>query len=239
LTLGVDEPATVVLPRLGATAPAGHRSSERVEVDGLVLGPAARVAVPTGDGVALIDLVELDVRQIEGLDPPLALHQVAGGVIVDVVAAAPWTDALAAGQRALAHELVGVSRTMLELARTHALERIQFDQPIASFQAVRHKLADSYVAIETASSALDAAWEDGTPLGAAVAKAVAGRSARVVAKHSQQVLAGIGFTLEHPFHVHLRRALVLDRLFGDAKSLTKAMGEELLRTRRLPPMLPL
>ena len=61
----------------------------------------------------------------------------------------------------------------------------------------------------------------------------------MAAKHCQQVLAGIGFTTEHPFHHYLRRALVLDRLLGDSKALTKAIGEELLRTRQVPPMLPL
>ena len=47
-----------------------------------------------------------------------------------------------------------------------------------------------------------------------MAKAVAGRSARTVAKNCQQVLAGIGFTTEHHFHRYLRRILVLDELFG-------------------------
>jgi len=79
----------------------------------------------------------------------------------------------------------------------HALERIQFDQPIAKFQAVRHRLADTLVAIETASAVLDAAWLEPTAVTAAMAKATAGRGARVAAKHCQQVLAGIGFTTEH------------------------------------------
>jgi alkylation response protein AidB-like acyl-CoA dehydrogenase len=130
-------------------------------------------------------------------------------------------------------------KRMLELAREHALERIQFDVPIASFQAVRHRLADAYVAIESASSVLDAAWEEPGPLTAAMAKAVAGRSSRVVAKHCQQVLAGIGFTLEHPFHGYLRRTRVLDALLGSARALTASLGQQLLDTRQLPPLLPL
>jgi alkylation response protein AidB-like acyl-CoA dehydrogenase len=83
------------------------------------------------------------------------------------------------------------------------------------------------------------AWEDGTPVAAAMAKAIAGRAARLVAKHCQQVLAGIGFTDEHEFHTYFRRVLLLDALLGDARSLTKAQGAELLRTRELPGMLPL
>ena len=86
---------------------------------------------------------------------------------------------------------------------------------------------------------LDAAWDDGTPLTAALAKAVAGRSARTVARHCQQVLAGIGFTTEHALHRYVRRALVLDHLLGDARSLTRRLGEDLLARRTLPSILPL
>ena len=128
---------------------------------------------------------------------------------------------------------------MLDLAREHAVERIQFGVPIASFQAVRHRLADSLVAVESARGALDAAWEAGSPFDAAVAKAIAGRSARLVVKHAQQVLAGIGFTLEHPLHRYVRRVRVLDGLLGDTRTLTRTLGEQLLQDRALPAILPL
>jgi alkylation response protein AidB-like acyl-CoA dehydrogenase len=128
---------------------------------------------------------------------------------------------------------------MLRMARDHAVERIQFGRPIAAFQAVRHRLADALVAIEAADAALAGAWDDGSPLAAAVAKAVAGRGTRTVARHAQQVLAGIGFTTEHPLHRYVRRAIVLDRLLGDARSLTRRLGEDLLAQRSLPSILPL
>ena len=73
------------------------------------------------------------------------------------------------------------------LAREHALERIQFGQPIARFQAVRHRLAETLVAIETADAMLAAAWEDESPGSAAMAKALAGRGARTA---SQALPAG-------------------------------------------------
>jgi alkylation response protein AidB-like acyl-CoA dehydrogenase len=128
---------------------------------------------------------------------------------------------------------------MLGMARDHALERIQFGRPIASFQAVRHRLAESFVAVEAADAALAAAWDDGSALGAAVAKAVAGRSARTAARHCQQVLAGIGFTTEHPLHRYVRRVVVLDRLLGDARSLTRSLGDDLVVRGSLPSILPL
>lgn len=229
--LGVDPGTAVVLPVLGAVASPGGSGLALAGIE------RAKAAVVGGDVVAVADL---QLRRIEGLDPALGLVEVTvDGPPAAPVTGAPWTTAVAAGQLALAHELVGASRAMLELARLHAIERVQFDRPIAQFQAVRHKLAETLVAVEGANDALAAAWEDGTELSAAAAKAIAGRSARVAAKHCQQVLAGIGFTMEHGFHHHLRRALVLDRLLGDSKALAKAIGAELLRTRRVPPMLPL
>jgi len=128
---------------------------------------------------------------------------------------------------------------MLNLARDHALERIQFGQPIGLFQAVRHRLADTLIAIESADAAVAAAWDPRTPLAAAIAKALAGRSALTTARHCQQVLAGMGFTDEHPFHHYVRRVLVLDHLLGSARLLTTQFGTELLRTRQLPQLLPL
>ena len=237
------EPSAVVLPVLGSTEPPGRVVGDAIEVHGLALGPGeadARVLVAVGDGAH--DCQGLERRAVDGLDPFLGLTEVTGTVALAAapsVAIGPWDDAVAAGQRALAHELVGAASAMLELAREHALERIQFGVPIASFQAVRHRLADAFVAVESARAALDAAWKAGTPFDAAVAKAIAGRSGRLVAKHAQQVLAGIGFTLEHPLHRYVRRVRVLDGLLGDARTLTRELGERLLADRGLPAILPL
>ena len=128
---------------------------------------------------------------------------------------------------------------MLELARVHALERRQFDRPIATFQAVRHRLAECLVAMEAAAALLDATWEDPSPLHAAMAKAFAGRSARSVARHCQQVLAGIGFTAEHPLHLFIRRTMVLDQLLGAGNALTSQLGADIVASGTLPPTFPL
>jgi alkylation response protein AidB-like acyl-CoA dehydrogenase len=140
---------------------------------------------------------------------------------------------------AIGYELVGAATAMLELARQHALARVQFGQPIARFQAVRHRLAETLVAIESARAVLDAAWEDGAPVTAAVAKALAGRGARTASRHCQQVLAGIGFTTEHEFHRYARRVLMLDQLFGASRTLTCDLGTDLLTAQRLPAFPPL
>ena len=150
-----------------------------------------------------------------------------------------WSASVALCQLAVGHELLGASRKMLELARQHAVERTQFDQIIGKFQAVRHRLAETLVALEAADAMLGAAWEDGSPTTAAVAKALAGRASRTAARHCQQVLAGIGFTTEHEFHHYVRRVLVLGAFFGGTRSLTKELGVELLTSQRLPALVPL
>lgn len=239
----------VLLPSLGRTSPPGLLDGGWLAGRGLgshALPGAGSVVVActTGDRVALVEVRagDLDVRAVGGLDRALGLHEVtirSPMAATTPLAPGAWEAAVAAGQRALASELVGVAAAMLDLARDHAVERIQFGVPISSFQAVRHRLADCLVAVEAARGAVDAAWEGGGPLEAAAAKAIAGRSARTVARHAQQVLAGIGFTMEHPLHRYLRRTRSLDGLFGDSRTLTRELGERLLADRGLPAILPL
>jgi Acyl-CoA dehydrogenase, C-terminal domain len=152
-------------------------------------------------------------------------------------AGAPSGDPLplAAGRRALGWWLVGTGRAMLSLARSHALDRVQFGRPLASFQAVRHRLAETLVALEGAEAALTAADDtDSGELSAVLAKAAAGQAALTAARHCQQVLGGIGFTAEHGLHRHVRRALVLDGLLGSTRELTREAGTLLVTERSAP-----
>jgi alkylation response protein AidB-like acyl-CoA dehydrogenase len=122
---------------------------------------------------------------------------------------------------------------MLALARSHVLGRTQFGRPLASFQAVRHRLAETLVALDGAEATLLVAEDD---LGCLLAKAAAGQAALTAARHCQQVLGGIGFTAEHDLHRHVRRALVLDGLLGSARELTREAGA-LVREGRSAPRL--
>ena len=236
--LGLE--GSVVVPALGRWDPPGEFDGRRLRVHGL--GRGSRVVASANEKDLALDVstAGLDVRPVRGVDPWLGLVEVTGDVVdIEAQPVMGWDAAIALGRLAVGHELVGASRTMLSLAREHALERIQFGRPIATFQAVRHRLAEALVAIEAAGAVLDAAWLDQSPQTAAMAKAVAGRAARTTTGHCQQVLAGIGFTTEHPLHRYVRRVLVLDQLLGSSKVLTVLLGRDLLQTRRLPPLLPL
>ena len=197
---GRELPATVALPAAGGRWVRWAR--------GEVLSPTA----PEDHDSVRADQPSFEGRTTaDALDPELPLHTVPAGE----------TLPLAAGRRALSWWLVGSSRTMLALARRHALDRVQFGRPLAAHQAVRHRLAETLVAIEGAEATLSVADTD---LGALLAKAAAGQAARITARHCQQILGGIGFTAEHEFHRHVRRVLVLDGLLGSTTELTREAG---------------
>ena len=143
---------------------------------------------------------------------------------------------LGPGRQALGWWLVGAGRAMLALARQHALDRTQFGRPVASFQAIRHRLAETLVAIEGAEATLVAAAAEPDELGFVLAKAAAGQAALTAARHCQQVLGGIGFTAEHDLQRHIKRALVLDGLLGSSRELTREAGA-MLRDKGFAPRL--
>jgi hypothetical protein len=247
--LGISGMSAVVLPELRQSAAPADRHGTRVEVRGI-----GTAALPQSDSVVLVGrggdgyvasavpTTSVTWRTIAGLDPALGLGEVTA-TLVDGDAlewfAVDWEGALCRGRLALGHELVGAGRAMLELARLHALERVQFGRPIAAFQAVRHRLAEAFVGLEAAAALLDAAWDDPSPEGGAMAKALAGRSARSAARHCQQVLAGIGFTSEHALHRYVRRVMVLDQLLGAGRDLTRQLGDDMLEARHTPTPPPL
>jgi hypothetical protein len=183
-------------------------------------------------GSAFVPTSSVRVVAVDGIDPDAGVH------IVEAEGA-PVPEAVALGRRAIAHQIAGATRAMLEMARVHAVDRVQFGRPVARFQAVRHRLAETLVAVEALDATLAAAISDPSDTTAALAKITAGQTARTVAAHCQQVLAGIGFTTDHPFHRYLKRTLLLDGLLGRADDLVVALGHELLAARAVPTLIEL
>ena len=121
---------------------------------------------------------------------------------------------------ALANEQVGGAQQVLEQVVEYARTRQQFGRAIGSFQAVKHSCAEMFLLVESARSAayaarelLDTAGADlGTP--ARIAKVACSRAYTEVATRAIQVFGGMGFTWEHPAHLHLKRAKSSELLFG-------------------------
>jgi alkylation response protein AidB-like acyl-CoA dehydrogenase len=109
------------------------------------------------------------------------------------------------------------------MARDYARDRYAFARPIGSFQAIKHKLADVYVATELArANAYYGAWalsRDAAelPLAAAAARISANEAYFLAAKENIQVHGGMGFTWEFDCHLHYRRAKLLALALGSTR----------------------
>jgi alkylation response protein AidB-like acyl-CoA dehydrogenase len=123
----------------------------------------------------------------------------------------------------LALEAVGIGKKALELGIEHAQNREQFGRKIGVYQAVSHRLADTFVETELARSlAYWAAWcvaedDEQAPIAVAAAKAYASDAAVAACERSIQVHGGIGFTWEHVLHEYYKRALWIQAYGGYAR----------------------
>ncbi len=122
----------------------------------------------------------------------------------------------------IAFEQVGGAQACLTMAKDYAMGRYAFGRPIASFQAIKHRLADMYVALELARAhAYYGAWaisNDAPELAtaAAAARLAASDAYYLNAKENIQIHGGMGFTWEMDCHLHYRRAKMLSLLLGSA-----------------------
>ncbi|RFA08528.1 hypothetical protein B7R54_04280 [Subtercola boreus] len=183
----------------------------------------------SGDGVRcfLVDQPEaLERSAREQLD----LTRPVGRIRFDAAPVTPiGSAASAAGVRervvavatlCITAEQVGAARRCLEISVEHAASRTQFGRAIGSFQAVKHRCADSAVLVEAASATgLHAAWalqQDAGQQDPVVrsAKSVCSEASVKVAASTIQVLGGIGYTWEHPAHLFYRRAITSRQTMG-------------------------
>ncbi|MFE3215421.1 acyl-CoA dehydrogenase family protein [Streptomyces antimycoticus] len=144
----------------------------------------------------------------------------------------------------LAAEAVGAADAALARTVNYVRAREQFGRPIGSFQAVKHRLADVYVAVQAArSAAYYAAWAasqggvegmDAAPGGAqgtdaavagGLALAQALEAQRMAAAEAVQLHGGIGFTWEHEAHLYFKRAASDELLFGPVHRLRARAAE--------------
>ena len=122
----------------------------------------------------------------------------------------------------VAFEQVGGAQACLDMAKNYAMERYAFGRPIGSFQAIKHKLADIFVAIELArSNAYYGAWALSSdaaelPLAAATARISATDAYHLAAKENIQIHGGMGCTWEFDCHLYYRRAKLLALTLGSA-----------------------
>nr|WP_294546836.1 acyl-CoA dehydrogenase family protein [uncultured Rhodopila sp.] len=127
-----------------------------------------------------------------------------------------------AGIAATAGETVGAMEAMNEMTLEYAKTRVQFGQPIGSYQVVQHRLADMFMAQEQgrsmamlATMSIDNPDDGARAHDIALAKVGVGQAGRYVSQSAVQVHGGIGMTEEYAVGHYFRRCMVIERLFGD------------------------
>ncbi len=134
----------------------------------------------------------------------------------------PLERVLQRAQVGLCAESIGGARRATEIASEYAKVRVQFDQPIGAFQAIKHRCAQMFLETESGLSILYwAAWAQDhgdaneAALAASVAKAYCSEAYTKAASSAIQVLGGTGFSWEHDIHLHLKRAKGNELTLGD------------------------
>ncbi|HTZ09248.1 MAG TPA: acyl-CoA dehydrogenase family protein [Acidimicrobiales bacterium] len=131
---------------------------------------------------------------------------------------------------ALAAEMVGTCQTIFDIVHSYVQEREQFGVKIGSFQAIKHKLANMFVALESAratayfAAAAIAERDERTPGAVAMAKASVGDCQKLLGTEGIQCLGGIGYTWEHDMHLFVKRAKTGAALFGTGAEHLEALA---------------
>ena len=183
----------------------------------------------SGTGVGVEPVVSLDMtRQLADIDFTGARST---QVTVAESGDAAVRDALELGAALLASEQLGVAQWCLDHTVSYLLDRKQFGRPVGGFQAIKHRLADLYVMVESAHAAARyaaATAADDDPdrrLAASVAQAYCSEVAVKAAEECVQLHGGIGMTWEHPAHLYLKRAKADQIAFGTAGAHRLRLGE--------------
>jgi len=127
---------------------------------------------------------------------------------------------------------LGVTERALEMTAAYSRERVQFDRPIGSFQAVHQRAADAYIQVEAIRlSAWEAAWRLGEGLPAseqvAIAKFWAAEGGQFAAYACQHLHGGIGIDRDYPLHRYFLWAIQLEHELGSARHQLERLGREI------------
>jgi alkylation response protein AidB-like acyl-CoA dehydrogenase len=216
--VGVSGSASGLTGRV--TSVAGAREADVLVVpvtgrDGLELHTVSR------------DASGVDVSPILALDMTRPLGNVEfSGAASSRVSAAPAEPAvkaaLEAGAALLASEQLGIAQWCFDTTLAYAKQRKQFGRAIGSYQAIKHRLADLWIEVNSVAAAARyaadscARRDDDATIAAAVAEAYCSGAAVHAAEECVQLHGGIGMTWEYPAHLYLKRAKADQLAFGTA-----------------------
>jgi alkylation response protein AidB-like acyl-CoA dehydrogenase len=196
------------------------------EPDYVVNGDVADIVIGTNDG-KLDRWTAFSSEPVTTMDPTRRLARVTPESTTPL-----GTDPGIADLAAilLAAEQIGAAARCLELTVDYTKQRQQFGRPIGSFQALKHRMADLYVAVQAARAVVNDAVDAPSATSAALARVAATEAFSSVAADGIQLHGGIAITWEHDMQLYFKRAHGSSQLLGPAGEHLRRLESEVFRS---------
>ncbi len=205
--LASDSPDAGTLESLAAGESIGTVVFDR----GYVLnGDVADVVLAVDEG-RIQRWSDVSVQTLTPMDPTRRLARLTPGATTTIGTDPGLADTAAI---LLAAEQIGAASRCLDLTVEYTKQRVQFGRPIGSFQALKHRMADLYVAVESARAVVGDAIAAPGPASAALARLSASEAFTAVAGEAIQMHGGIAITWEHDIQLYFKRAYSSAELLG-------------------------
>ncbi|MDX1887853.1 acyl-CoA dehydrogenase family protein [Mycolicibacterium sp. 120270] len=192
---------------------------------GYVVNGGVADVVVAADGEKLTRWSTFTAMPVTTMDPTRRLARLEPGDTTDLGADPGLADSAAI---LLAAEQIGAAAKCLDLTVSYAKDRVQFGRPIGSFQALKHRMADLYVAVQSARAVVADAVADPTPTSAALARFSASEAFSKVAAEAVQIHGGIAITWEHDVQLYFKRAHGSAQLLGPPREHLRRLESEVL-----------
>ena len=219
--LTADQPDTDALEALAE----GTAIGTVVFDPGFVVNGAIADIVVATDGETLRRWTEFTATPVETMDPTRPLARLEPQDTVDIGADPGLADTAAI---LVAAEQIGAAARCLDLTVEYAKDRVQFGRPIGSFQALKHRMADLYVAVQSARAVVNEAVADPSTTSAALARFSASEAFSKIAAEAVQIHGGIAITWEHDIQLYFKRAHGSAQLLGPPREHLRRLESEVL-----------
>ena len=188
----------------------------------MVNGAIADVVIAT-DGETLTRWTTFKANPVDTMDLTRPLARMEPQDTTDIGADPGLADAAAI---LVAAEQIGAAAKCLDLTVEYTKDRVQFGRPIGSFQALKHRMADLYVAVQSARAVVDASIAEPSATSAALARVAASEAFSKVAAEAVQMHGGIAITWEHDIQLYFKRAHGSAQLLGPPREHLRRLESE-------------
>ena len=219
--LASDEPDTDSLEKLAE----GSSIGAVVFDPGYVVNGDVADVVIASDGGKLLRWNSFSTKAVTTMDPTRRLARLEAGETTELGTDPGLADTAAI---LLAAEQIGAASRCLDLTVAYTKERVQFGRPIGSFQALKHRMADLYVLVQSARAVVGDAVAEPSATSAALARITASEAFSAVAAESIQMHGGVAITWEYDIQLYFKRAHGSAQLLGAPRDHLRRLEAEVL-----------